>query len=89
MAAYVAGAGTSTILFAIFLVGVPLRAAAGQAAPLDRLLAGLLWAGLCAVVGYYSFIHLELRYVMPVTPFVLALSLWALPARRLRRGGFR
>jgi len=89
MAAYVLGAALSTVLFAAFLLGTPVRALAGQTPPLDRLMAGLLWGSLCAVLGFYSFIHLELRYAMPVAPFVLALGLWALPRRRTRRGGLR
>ncbi len=88
VAAYGLGAVLSILVFLAFLLGVPVRAIAGQAPPLDRAMAGLLWAGVCMVLGYYSFIHLEQRYVLPVTPFVLALGIWALPERRVRRGGF-
>ena len=86
MAAYAAGAALSSVLFLLFAVAVPLRALMGKTPGGDRLAAGLLWAGCCAVLGYYSFIHLELRYVMPLSPFILALGLWALP-RRVRRTG--
>lgn len=81
---YVAGAVVSTILFALFLIGVPLKClkleTAGRCASILA-----LWTGIIGMLAYYSLIHLEYRYVLATVPLMAGLGLWALPERWLQR----
>ena len=69
-AAQVACRVISTLLFLLFLAG-PLLALRGPRRPVDWLM--LSWALLYAgFLGTYTLIHMDLRYLVPVLPFVIA-----------------
>lgn len=75
------GTVISTIIFAAFLVGTPLKCMKPEHAP-HRLPLLALWAGTIAMFAYYSLIHLEYRYILLSIPVLVGLGLWSLPRRR-------
>lgn len=85
---YAAGAVVSTILFALFLIGVPLKCLKSDTAG-SRVSIMALWAGIIGMLAYYSLIHLEYRYVLAAIPLMTGLGLWALPQRWARWPQFR
>lgn len=83
-AAYLMGAVFSTVLFLAFLFLAPFKSL-GPESRQDGPAQLALWAGILAMLGYYSLIHLELRYILSGLPFIVGLGLWALPKVRRRR----
>lgn len=84
--AYALGALFSGLVFAAFAFLVPINVWTRPIPVADRAFQFTLWAGCVGVLAFYSVIHLELRYVMPLTPFILTLGLWAVPNRQKRWG---
>lgn len=77
----------SVIVFAAALLGVPiLIAIATRRGSWTRpvLAAGALWLTCGALIAYYCALFMELRYVIMASPFLIAIGLWSLTARKNR-----
>lgn len=81
---YSFGAIFSTVLFLSFLVATPYKCLTGTGSA-QRLAILALWAGTLGLLTYYSAIHLEIRYIQPAVPIIVALGLWGLPRHRFPR----
>lgn len=84
---YALGMLVSIVIFAAAALGTPIRfALAWRQGTLDRraVLSAALWITCAAVIAYYCALFLVLRYVIMLSPFLIAIGVWTLtrPAKQ-------